>query len=73
MINEVPTVTVYSFRMFDLDSESTNFSKFKAAREVIVERYRGEVLEGTAETVELSALDREGRYRRIATGWGELS
>jgi hypothetical protein len=59
--------------MFDLDSESTHFSNFKAARAVIVERYHGEVLEGTAETVETSSLDREGRYRRIATGWGELS
>lgn len=73
MINEVPTVTVYSFRMFDLNTESDHFSNFKAAREVIVERYRGQVLEGTAESVEVSALDGEGRYRRIATGWGELA
>lgn len=72
-MNEVPTVTVYSFRLFDLDSESDHFSTFKAAREVIVERYRGQVLEGTAERVEVSALDSEGRYRRIATGWGELA
>ena len=30
------------------------------------------VLEGTGEDVPLSELDAQGRYRRIATGWGEL-
>lgn len=72
-MHAVPTVTVYSFHVFDLDIESNHLSNFKAAREAIVERYHGEILEGTAETVELSSLDPEGRYRRIATGWGELA
>ena len=33
---------------------------------------RGDILEGTHEDVDVSALDQHGRYRRIATGWGEL-
>lgn len=44
----------------------------KATRETIVEHLKGSVLEGTGEEVAEEALDAQGRYRRIATGWGEL-
>ena len=67
------TVTVYNFRLFDPHSKSPVLATFKAPRPVIVEHLRGEVLEGTDEEVDASALDAQGRYRRIATGWGELS
>ncbi|WP_341890693.1 hypothetical protein [Variovorax sp. YR752] len=66
------TVTVYSFRIFELDAEAYHIARFKAPRHVIRERYRGEVLEGTGEEVDATELDGEGRYRRIATGWGAL-
>lgn len=66
------TVTVYNFRIFELDAESYHVAAFKAPRHLITERYRGDVLEGTAEQIDASELDAEGRYRRIATGWGAL-
>ncbi len=72
-MSEYKTVTVYSFRVQDFLPESSRHSIFKAPRELIVKKFRGEVLEGTGEEVPLAELDAEGRYRRIATGWGELS
>ena len=67
------TVTVYSFRTYDAATKSHVLAKFKAPRELIATRFKGDVLEGTEEIIDASALDREGRFRRIATGWGELS
>ncbi len=67
------TVTVYAFRVLDPSAEFPRIAGFKAPREAIERRYGGEVLEGTAEQVSAHELDREGRYRRVATGWGELS
>jgi hypothetical protein len=71
-MSEHKTVTVYSFRVNDLRHESPTVSSFKASRELIRQRFNGKVLEGTAEAVSITDLDAEGRYRRIATGWGEL-
>lgn len=66
------SVTVYSFRVFELEPEAYHIARFKAPRDLIVERFRGEVLEGTGEDVDASELDAQGRYRRVATGWGAL-
>lgn len=66
------TVTVYNFRIFELDAESYHIANFKAPRHLITERFRGDVLEGTAEQIDASELDAQGRYRRIASGWGAL-
>ncbi len=66
------TVTVYGFRVFELDAEAYHVAPFKAPRHVIAERFRGDVLEGTGEEVDAAELDAQGRYRRIATGWGAL-
>jgi hypothetical protein len=30
-------------------------------------------MEGTAELVDAEALDEQGRFRRVATAWGELA
>jgi len=67
------TVKVYSFRVFDASVMEMRISKYKATREAIVAHFGGEVLEGTGQSVSASELDEHGRYRRIATGWGELS
>lgn len=67
------TVTVFSFRVFDSDSGDMRLATCKAPREVIVSHFHGEVLEGTDHRVPKAELDEHGRYRRIATGWGELS
>ena len=66
-------VTVYSFRVFDEGSRDWRIAPHKASREVIVERFRGEVLEGTAHEIAPDDLDEQGRFRRLATGWGELA
>lgn len=67
------TVEVFDFRTFDLESRVWRRSKFKATRDTIVSNLGGEVLEGTGRDVPLAELDKHGHYRRIATGWGELS
>jgi hypothetical protein len=72
-MNHPQQVTVFAFRIVDAGPEAVSISSFKASREAVVERYRGEVLEGTAEVVLADELDAEGRYRRVATGWGELN
>lgn len=71
-MDEVQTVTVYAFHLPGEDAEVFEHAPFKATRDVIVQTYGGRVLEGTAEDVEIEALDAQGRYRRIATGWGAL-
>lgn len=71
-MREHDTVTVYSFRVREFLPESATHSAFKASRESIVGKFKGEVLEGTGEDVPIAELDAQGRHRRIATGWGEL-
>ena len=68
-----PEVTVYNYQTFDLGQKSRIPAPFKAPRERIETALNGKVLEGTAETVLKSQLDDEGRYRRRATGWGDLT
>jgi len=65
-------VKVYAFRVFGNHVESPRLASFKATRETI-QRLGGELVAGTEEGVARTQLDGEGRYRRIATGWGELT
>jgi hypothetical protein len=65
-------VTVYNFQLVDDGIEAARMATFKASREQIGTIPSARVLEGTGEDVPLSELDAQGRYRRIATGWGEL-
>jgi hypothetical protein len=67
------TVTVYAFRVFDLDACEMVPGSFKATREAIAAMFKAERLEGTAEDVPHELIDAQGRFRRLATGWGELS
>lgn len=71
-MNKYETVTVYSFEVVEFGPERARLSTFKAPRELILSKFKGEPLEGTGEVVPLADLDAEGRYRRIATGWGDL-
>jgi len=70
--NDSPEVTVYNYMTFDGAPGSCVPAPFKAPRERIETALKGKVLEGTAETVLASQLDAQGRYRRRATGWGDL-
>lgn len=66
-------VTVYNFSQFEIGSDTPVLSGFKAQRQAIAKIFRGQVLEGTAEEVPESELDQDGRFRRVATGWGSLN
>jgi len=66
------TVTVYSFLLKGSLPEAPGQAPFKAPRDLIASRFKGQVLEGTGEEVSVEALDAEGRHRRVATGWGAL-
>jgi hypothetical protein len=66
-------VTVYHFRTLDSGYESAPVSGFKATRQAIVEHFGGDPIEATAQRVPRAELDDTGRWRRLATGWGELS
>lgn len=70
-MNSPDKLTVFSFRVYDMSTRTWRLSGYKATREVIA-HMGGEVLEGTAEEVPPVVLDERGRYRRVATGWGEL-
>jgi hypothetical protein len=65
------TVTVYSFRLLDGPIESLRVESYKATRRAIL-ALGGEPLEGTEQEVPPSALDANGHYRRVNTGWGAL-
>lgn len=65
-------VPVFSFLTLDRGVESSEVSLFKATRESIRDHFVGVVLESTAEEVDASTLDAEGRHSRHPTGWGEL-
>ncbi|MBC7939170.1 MAG: hypothetical protein H7Z19_05300 [Chitinophagaceae bacterium] len=65
-------ITVYSFRAYGGHAEMPLIGEFKAALETI-KALGGEPVEGTAEQVARSELDERGRYRRIATGWGDMA
>lgn len=67
-----PTTTVYSFKFYAPGDDGPELSTFKATRRAITYTFLGQVIEGTAEEVEVSALDGRGVYRRIPTGWGAL-
>jgi hypothetical protein len=56
-MDQPETVTVFNFRI--VDGGEFAVAPFKATR-------------GTEQVVDRDELDRHGRYRRIATGWGEL-
>lgn len=67
------TVKVYCFRVFDPALCAMRLAAFKASRKTITSHLGGEVLEGTEQDVSTDELDEQGRYRRIATGWGALN
>ena len=65
------TVVVHGVHLYLGHVESPEVAGFKATLEAI-KALGGDPIEGTAQTVLLSDLDRQGHYRRVATGWGEL-
>jgi hypothetical protein len=71
-LDETSTVKVYNFWTYDKGTESPSLAPYKATREAIAQVWRGRLADGTEQVVPLAELDAKGRYRRVATGWGEL-
>lgn len=71
-MNQHDTVSVYSFRVFDVLAGAKSVALFKATSEAIATRFAGEPIEGTREEVARDDPDEHGCYRRVATGWGSL-
>lgn len=65
-------VTVFNFTEMRRSSDAPPLAPYKATRATIVGRLNGTVLEGTGEEIPEAELDAQGRYRRVASGWGEL-
>lgn len=63
------SVVVHSFRCFDVNAGSLIVPPFKATEQAILHQFQGEVLPLTAEIVDRSELDSEGRWFRLASGW----
>ena len=65
-------VVVHAFVCYDDQLCAQIVPPFKATQETIRSRYRGQPLPHTAERVDREELDGEGRWTRIASGWGAL-
>ncbi len=65
-------VVVHAFVCYDPQACAEVVPPFKATRQTIAARYRGTPLPHTAETVDRDELDDEGRWTRVASGWGAL-
>ena len=68
--NEI--VTVHCYKVFDPESREMQVALDKATREAIAALHLVELVHGTAEDVPRDAVDAQGHFRRLATGWGEL-
>jgi hypothetical protein len=65
------SVLVFNFRLAEGHFENQHVAPYKATLKLI-KALGGEHLPGTVETVAAEDIDAKGRYRRVATGWGEL-
>jgi len=70
--NRSNTVTVFGFKTFDADTREMQLVNCKATPEAIASFRLAELVAGTGEEVPLQALDAQGCYRRVATGWAAL-
>ncbi len=73
LMSDSTPVKVFSFWTLDGNVETPTLAPFKATREAISTKWNGRVAEGTEQLVTEDELDGSGRYRRIASGWGELA
>jgi hypothetical protein len=66
-----PSIAVFNFRLAEGHHENRHVAPYKATLERI-QALGGEPMPGTEEYVAAEDIDAKGRYRRVATGWGEL-
>jgi hypothetical protein len=70
-MQEQDSVLVQAFSRAGKKLKDSEVAGFKTTRDRI-KALGGEPIPGTEQHVPRSALDAEGHYRRIATGWGAL-
>jgi hypothetical protein len=68
---DIRTVAVFNFHIAEGHVENRHVAPFKATL-ARIKALGGEPLAGTEEAVAPDEIDPQGRYRRVATGWGEL-
>jgi len=62
-------VDVFTFQWFDPALGATVLTDFKATADIIRERFHGQVLSLTRESVAADEVSDDGCWRRAATGW----
>jgi hypothetical protein len=67
-----PSLLVFNFRLAEGHFENRHVAPYKATLDRI-RALGGEPMPGTEECVAADEIDAKGRYRRVATGWGELA
>lgn len=67
-----PSLLVFNFRLAEGHLENQRVATYKATLQHI-QAVGGEPLAGSEESVAAPEIDAKGRYRRAATGWGELA
>jgi hypothetical protein len=65
------SVAVFNFRLAQGHVENQHVALYKATL-ARIRALGGEPMPGTEEGVAAEDIDAMGRYRRVATGWGEL-
>jgi hypothetical protein len=71
-MQDEPHTEVFGFRVSGAFVEVAHTSRFKATKDTI-QSLGAELLPGTRQLVHKSELDERGLYRRVNTGWGDLS
>jgi hypothetical protein len=66
-----PSIAVFNFRLAEGHFENQHVAPYKATL-ARIKALGGEPMPGTEEGVAAEDIDAMGRYRRVATGWGEL-
>lgn len=61
---------MYFFECYDVAAGGLIVPPFKATAEAIARLFQGRVLPNSAEEVDSDELDSDGRWFRLATGWG---
>jgi hypothetical protein len=66
------SVLVHAFRCFDANVGEVIVPRFKATEAAIAHYFNGEIIPLTGERVDPAEVDGDGRWFRLATGWGTL-
>lgn len=65
-------VMAYAFECYDLNLDMTIAPPFKATQQAI-RPFHGKLIPMTGEMVDIAELDNDGRWFRLATGWGTVA